>query len=287
MAKVSHTQRKNTPPPAHQVDKMGAIKEYFDTPEVKASFEAVLGKRALGYIVGILQIIWKDEQLKLADLQSLFNASIRAAMLGLSLDNSLQHAHILPWTDKNTGKVYAQFQVGWRGLVELCQRTDKYETINVNDVREGEYEGKDMLTGEYSWKWNQDVTARNASRLIGFVSYFKLLSGFKKTVYWTVEELNEHAAKYSESFNRKDGSWFIDFPSMAKKTVLKDNLSKWGPKSTELATALEIDQAIITGTEGKIEYLDNPTNGDTKELNNRKKKADDGLNALKAKLKKK
>jgi recombination protein RecT len=279
--------RGKTPPAPPPIDRMKVIKDYFDTAEVKASFDAVLGKRGSGFIVGILQIIWKDELLKRADLQSLFNATIRAAMLGLSLDDSLHHAHILPWTEPGTGKIYAQFQVGWRGLVELCQRTDKYETINVNDVREGEYDGKDGLTGEYTWKWNQDLAARGALPVIGYVSFFKLLSGFKKAVYWTVDELNEHAAKYSDSYNRKDGSWIKDFPSMAKKTVLKDNLSKWGPKSTELATALEIDQAIITGTEGKIEYLDNPNNDEAKEANNRKKRADAGLDALKAQLKKK
>lgn len=281
------TRGKNPPQSPAPGDKIKMIKEYFETPEVKDSFDAVLGKKAPGFIVGILQIISQNELLKLADLQSLFNATIRAAMLGLSLDHSLHLAHISPWQEPSTGKVYAQFQVGWRGLVELCQRTDKYETINVNDVREGEYDGKDGLTGEYNWKWNQDVKARGLLPVIGYVSFFKLLSGFKKTVYWTNEELNEHAAKYSESYNRKDGSWITDFPSMAKKTVLKDNLSKWGPKSTELATALEIDQAVITGTEGKIEYLDNPNTGDAKELNSRKKKAEDGLDALKAQLKKK
>lgn len=266
------------------VDKIKVIKEYFDTAEVKASFDAVLGKKSPGFIVGIIQLVSQDELLKLADLQSLFNASIRAAMLGLSLDPSLHLAHISPWKETGTGKVYAQFQIGWRGLVELCQRTDKYDIINVSDVREGEYGDKDGLTGEYTWKWNQDVKARGNFPVIGYVSYFRLLSGFRKTVYWTVEELQEHAAKYSESYTRKDGAWITDFPAMAKKTVLKNNLHNWAPKSTELAIALEIDQAIITGAEGKIEYLDNPN---TPEVINRKKKADAGLNALKAQLKKK
>lgn len=275
-----------TPPPA-PADKLKVIKEYFDTAEVKASFETVLGKKGPGFIVGILQIVSQDEGLKLADLQSLFNATIRAAMLGLSLDPSLHLAHVSPWKEPATGKIFAQFQIGWRGLVELCQRTDKYETINVNDVRQGEYEGKDGLTGEFTWKWNQDVKARGTLPVIGYVSFFKLLSGFKKTVYWTVEELTEHAAKYSESFNRKDGSWFTDFAAMAKKTVLKTNLHNWGPKSTELAIALEIDQAIITGPDAKIEYLDNPNTPALKDINTRKKKAEAGLNALKDKLKKK
>lgn len=283
MSKAVHTKPKSTPPPP--VDKMKVIKDFIESPVIGADFEAVLGKRAPGFIVGIIQLVSQDKQLQLADLQSLVNAAIRAAMLGLPLDANLHLAHIYPWKDRATGKVYAQFQIGWRGLVQLCQATDKYKTINVNDVRQGEYEGKDGLTGEYTWKWNQDGAVRYVLPVIGYVSYFKLLTGFEKTVYWTVEELNEHAAKYSESFNMKGGSWETDFPSMAKKTVLKDNLSKWGPKSTELAAAIEIDQAILTGTEGKVEYLDNPTNQD--EQKTRKVKAAKGLDALKAQLKKK
>lgn len=272
-----------TAPP---VDKMTAIKAFFDSAEIKANFEDILGKKAPGFIVSILQIISVDERLKLADGQSVYNAAIRAAMLGLSLDANLHLAHIYPWKDGIKGLTYAQFQIGWRGLVQLCQRTDKFKTINVNDVRQGEYDGKDGLTGEYNWKWEQDATKRAALPVIGYVSYFKLLSGFEKTVYWTVEELKEHAEKYSESYHQKDGSWITDFPAMAKKTVLKDNLSKWAPLSTDLATAIELDQAIITG-DGKVQYMDNPTSPDNKEMNKRKNKADSGLASLKEQLAKK
>lgn len=279
--KKAHT-KQPTPAPA---DKMKLIKEFIECQEIKKQFEDVCGKNAPGFIVGILQLVSQDERLQNADMQSLVNAAIRAAMLGLSLDNSLHLAHLLAWKEPTTGKVYAQFQIGWRGLVQLCQRTDKFKTINVNDVRAGEYEGKDMLSGEYSWKWEQDVAKRTGLQVIGYVSYFKLLSGFEKTVYWTLHELNEHAEKYSESYNQKDGSWVNDFPAMAKKTVLKDNLSKWAPLSADMATAIEIDQAIITGAEGKVEYLDNPNTPDLKEVNTRKNKAQAGLSALKAKLK--
>lgn len=272
----------HTPP---GLDKLKAIKEFIESPIIRADFDAILGKGAPGFIVGIIQLVSQDKQLQLADMQSLINAAIRAAMLGLPLDANLHLAHIYPWKEQGTGKIYAQFQIGWRGLVQLCQASDKYKTINVSDVRQGEYEGKDGLTGDYTWKWNQDQAARASLPVVGYVSYFKLLTGFEKTVYWTIEELKEHAAKYSESFNMKGGSWETDFPSMAKKTVLKDNLSKWGPKSTQLATAIEIDQAILTGPEGKVEYLDNPTNQDEQKV--RKSKADKGLNALKAQLKKK
>ena len=279
MKKITH---RATPPPP-PVDRMKGIKDFIELPHNKADLEAILGKRAPAFVVEVLQIISQDQQFQLADLQSLMNASKRAAMLGLSLDPSLHLAFICPWKDPHTGKMYAQFQIGWRGLVDLCQRTDKYKTINVTDVREGELKGKDGLSGEYTWDWNQ-AKERETLPVIGYVSYFKLLSGFEKTLYWPVEKIVEHAMKYSESFNRKEGHWITDFPGMAKKTVLKSNLHDWGPKSTELVIAIESDQGIITGTEGKIQYFDNPNTPGVKEQTNRKIKADAGLAALKDKL---
>lgn len=285
MSKASHT--RNRTPPAPPVDKMKGIKDFIESGQNKADFEAILGKRAPGFIVEVLQIISQDVQLQLADIQSLVNAAKRAAMLGLSLDPSLQLAFICPWKESKTGKMYAQFQIGWRGLVDLCQRTDKYKTINVTEVREGELKGKDGLSGEYTWEWNQDMKIRVTLPVIGYVSYFKLLSGFEKTIYWTTEELVEHAVKYSESYNRKEGSWITDFPAMAKKTLLKTILHSWGPKSTELVIAIESDQGIITGAEGAVEYFDNPSTPTAKEQSSRKDKADAGLAALKKQLAKK
>lgn len=280
MAKAKHTHRQTAPP----VDKMPVITTLLNSGPNKADFEAILGKRAPSFIVEVVQIISQDEKLQLADLQSLVNASKRAAMLGLSLDPSLHLAFLCPWKDPNTGKLYAQFQIGWRGLVNLCQRTEKYNFIHVNDVRQGELKGKDGLSGEYTWEWNQDAKARALLPVIGYVSYFKLLSGFEKTIYWTVEEVTEHALKYSESYNHKEGHWITDFPGMAKKTVLKSNLHDWGPKSTELVIAIESDQGIITGPEAKVQYFDNPNTSSVKEQATRKKKADEGLAALKDKL---
>lgn len=273
------------PPVPPPVDKMTVIKTFLEDPQNKADFEAILGKRAPGFIVEVLQIISQDPKLQLADLQSLVNASKRAAMLGLSLDPSLDLAFICPWKEPGTGKMYAQFQIGWRGLVNLCQRTEKYKFIHVNDVRQGELKGKNGLTGEYDWEWNQDAQARALLPVTGYVSYFQLLSGFEKTIYWPVDQVTEHALKYSDSYNRKEGHWITDFPGMAKKTVLKSNLHDWGPKSTELVIAIESDQGIITGAEGKIQYFDNPNTPGTKEQATRKGKADAGLAALKNKLK--
>jgi recombination protein RecT len=281
MAKQSHTQSKSAP-----VDNMKVIKDFIESGQNKADFEAILGKRAPGFIVEVLQIISQDSQLQVADLQSLVNASKRAAMLGLSLDPSLHLAFIFPWKDPKTSKIYAQFQIGWRGLVDLCHRTDKYKIINVTDVREGELKGKDGLTGDYTWDWNQDVKIRETLPVIGYVSYFELSNGFKKSLYWTGEMLIEHATKYSESYSRKEGHWVTDFPAMARKTVLKSSLHDWGPKSTELVIAIESDQGIITGAEQKIEYLDNPNSPADKEQAKRKGKAAAGIEALKGKLKK-
>ena len=147
--------------------------------------------------------------------------------------------------------------MGWRGLVELCLRSDKFEKINVTDVRAGELIGEDLLTGDCVFEWNTDHTKRMNLDIIGYVSFFRLLSGFNKMIFWRTEAVVDHAKRYSKTYASIDSGWSRNFTAMAKKTVLKDNLSKWAPLSIDMSRAIKVDQAVITG-EGKIQYMDNP-----------------------------
>lgn len=281
MKSTSHT-TSNTKP-----DKLAVIKAYFDMPEIRQQFDDVLGKRAPGFIVGVLQLVAGDELLKLADLQSLGNAAIRAAILNLPLDKNLHLACITGLKEKGTGKVFAQFQIEWRGFVQLCQRTGKFKLINVFDVREGELKEINFLSGEYTWDWCQDNAKRNALPVIGYGSYFKTLAGFENTVYWPLDKIHQHASSYSDSYLSKDSYWQTHFPDMSKKTVLKENLSKWAELSNEMAMAIEVDQAVITGAEAKIEYMDNPISEGKKETTKRASNVEAAAAALKNKLNKK
>jgi recombination protein RecT len=139
----------------------------------------------------------------------------------------------------------AQFQIGYKGFIQLAQRTGQYRTLNSNDVREGEIKSINRLTGEIDFDW--DLTPeRDNKKIIGYVSYFQLTNGFVSTLYWTVEEITAHAKKYSQTFKKYGtGLWKDEFPAMAHKTVTKMNLSKNGPLSIDMQRAVLSDQAVI------------------------------------------
>ena len=237
-----------------------AIKNFLNGEGVKKRFEEILGKRASGFIMSVLQAASNSKALAECDVQSIYNAAATAAILDLPLNNNLQFAYIIPY--KENGKPVAQFQLGWRGLVQLAQRSGKFQTINVTDVRLGELVSRNRLSGECTFNWEQDDVKRGELPIIGFVSFFQLTNGFIKSIYKTVAELKAHGQKYSKTFNRSDSKWHTDFAAMCAKTVLKENLSKFAPLSVEMALGIQADQTVIKEPpgidEGQFVYPDNP-----------------------------
>lgn len=234
---------------------LSAIQEFLQSEVIKKKFDDILGAKAPAFIINVMQVVIANTDLHKADHNSICNAAVEIALLGLPLSNNLQYAHIASL--EKEGKIYAQFNIGWRGLVQLAQRTDKFKTINVVDVREGELINNDLLTGVLSFKWEQVEAKRKTLPIIGWVSYFELLTGFQKSNYKTVEALEEHGAKYSKTF--KTGNWSDNKDAMCAKTVIKKLLSDWAPLSdhVEISRAIKADQSIIT-EEGKYTYMDNP-----------------------------
>ena len=246
-------------PGAKQQTDLQAIRHFLDGKGVKEKFEQMLGKRAPQFITSVMQIIASSKDLQKADINSIYNAAATAAVLDLPLNNNLQFAAIVPYKDTKRGTCEAQLQVMWKGIVQLAQRSGQYETINVTDVRKGELKSRDRLSGDCIFEWEQDEEKRQQLPIIGFVSYFKLINGFKKPLFRTEAELKAHAKKYSKTYDRQDGKWNTDFDAMCAKTVIKENLSKWGPLSIDMALAFQADQAVVKSLEeGKFEYPDNP-----------------------------
>lgn len=237
-----------------------AIKTFLNSEGIREKFAEMLGRRAPQFITSVMQIVSSNKDLSSADVQSVYNAAATAAILDLPLNSNLQFAHIVGYKDnKRGGVVYAQFQMGWRGFVQLAQRSGQFQTVNVTDVREGELVKRDRLTGECVFKWEDNEEERASKKIIGFVSYFRLVNGFEKQLYKTVEQLREHGKKYSKTYNREDGKWNTDFDAMCSKTVIKEILNKFAPLSVEMQTAIRADQSIIGSIdEGKFEYPDNP-----------------------------
>jgi recombination protein RecT len=203
--------------------------------KVKNRFEEILGKKAPGFISSIISAVQANSALQECEPGSVIGAAVIAASLDLPINPSLGQAHIVPYS-----KV-AQFQMGWKGYVQLAQRTRQYAAMNATEVYEGQLVKLDSITGDMQF----DAEAKKSDKVIGYLFYFRLLSGFEKYTYMTVEQCHAHGKRYSKSYSNPKGKWQLDFPSMALKTVVKMGLSKWGPLSTEMQTAVTHDQAVV------------------------------------------
>ena len=226
------------------------IKLFFEKDSVKNRFKEMLGKRSNQFISSIIQITANNSYLSKADPISVYNSAMMAATLDLPINQNLGFAWVVPYKNRS-GVFEAQFQLGWRGIVQLALRTGQYKAINVIDVYENQFKSFNYLTEEL----DADFSIQGTGKIVGYACYLEMISGFKKTTYWTVEQTQSHGRKYSKTFN--NGPWKTDFDAMAKKTVLKNTISKWGILSIEMQTAIKVDQAILKDDEGnEVEYVD-------------------------------
>lgn len=211
------------------------------------SAERTLGKRGAQFVTSVLALVNSDDKIAECEPYSIYNACLTAATLDLPINKNLGFAHIVPYKNNKKKIMEAQFQMGWKGFVQLAMRSGEFKTIGTREVREDELTGLDEFTGEPIFKFNLDSKAK----VIGYMAYFRLINGFEKAFYMSNEDLKKHATKYSQSFKRGYGLWVDNFNVMAEKTVLKLLLSKFAPLSTEMITAIEEDQKV------NDEYLDN------------------------------
>lgn len=211
------------------------VKGLMDNPSIKKRFEEVLHERAPQYMSSIVNLVNSDVNLRKCEPNSVLSSCMLAATMDLPVDKNLGYAWVVPYKDK------AQFQMGYKGFIQLALRTAQYKSINVVEIREGELINWNPLSEELEIDFNQ----RKSNKVIGYAGYFKLLNGFEKTVYWSKEDMEAHAKKFSKTYNFKNGVWQTDFDSMAKKTVLRNLLSKWGILSIEMQKAYTTDNNVI------------------------------------------
>jgi recombination protein RecT len=215
-----------------------SVKGLMDSPAVKKRFEEVLCERAPQYMSSIVNLVNSDTNLKKCEPMSVIASCMVAATMDLPVDKNLGYAWVVPYGTK------AQFQMGYKGYIQLALRTGQYKAINVVEIREGELISWNPLSEEVEI----DFTQRKSDKVIGYAGYFKLLNGFEKTVYWSKEEVESHAKKFSKTYSFKNGVWQTDFDSMAKKTVLRNLLSKWGILSIEMQRAYSADNNSVKDT---------------------------------------
>ena len=233
-------------------------------PGIQKKLQEVLGtpQKASKFCSALITIANGNAQLKQADPQSIMGAAMVAATLGLDIVPTLGLAYVIPYGRQ------AQFQIGYRGLVQLMQNTGKMRRIVTATVYEGELVRGNRFTEEYEF----DETCRQSDTVIGYMAMFETTGGFRKTAYWTKAQVEQHARRYSQAFQRgvQSSPWVSNFDQMAQKTVLK-SICKWAPQSTEMQLAQQYDQAVVNtdgaqfdGEEVDLdaltpEYVDNPT----------------------------
>lgn len=252
-----------------------SLQLYIRSGAVQGSIEQTLKGRAEDFTTSLLTVINGNPVLQECDAQEVVRTALKAASMRLPIDPNLGLAYIIPYQNNKkireeyedskgivryrdtwVKKYEPQLQIGWKGFVQLALRTKQYLVLNVDDVREGEYVRKDRLSGRYEFSWIEDETERESKNIVGYFAHFELVGGMTKTLYMTNEKLTEHAKKYSKSFANGNGKWKDDFDSMARKTVVKLLISKWGPQSTEIQKALRADQAAM-GDDDSYNYVDN------------------------------
>ena len=229
------------------------VKDFFSKDLVKNKLNELLGKNAATFATGVLQVVNSNQMLVNADPASVFSAACMAATLDLPINNSLGFAYIVPFRNNKANKTEAQFQLGYKGFVQLAQRTGQFKKISSAVVYEGQLVSEDPLLG-YVFDWSN----KSSDKAIGYVAYFQLLNGFEAYLYMTKNEATAHAMRYSQTFKKGYGVWNDNFDAMALKTVLKLLLSKQAPLSIQMQTAIAADQAIIKDVDKQeFEYIDN------------------------------
>lgn len=229
--------------------------QFLANPRTQDYLTTVLAEKKASFVNNITALVSNNAALQVCRPDTLMFASLKATALDLPLDQNLGFAYVLPYKDNKTGVTSAQFQMGYKGFVQLALRTGQFKTLNATDVREGELVGKDFVTGELTFK---EAENRESLPVIGYVGYFKLLNGFEKYLYMTMAEMKAHALRYSQTFKKGYGLWADDnmFDSMAKKTVIKLLISKYAPLSVEMRDAIKADQAVMQKPE-EYDYVDN------------------------------
>ncbi|WP_252237479.1 recombinase RecT [Clostridium sp. ZBS17] len=226
---------------------------------MKKKFTEILGKKAPAFMASIISLYNNDTNFSKVDGYSVVNSALIAATLDLPINKEFGFAWIIPY-----GK-QAQFQVGYKGYVQLALRTGQYKNLNVIEIYDGQLKFFNPLTEEIELELTNNTGEK---KIIGYAFYMRLLNGFEKTVYWPIENVKVHAERFSKTY--KNGPWKTDFDAMAKKTVLKNGLTKWGILSVEMQKAIELDQAAIDKsidnlddlTSENLNYPDNPNSLD-------------------------
>lgn len=236
--------------------------------------EMVGGEKGQQFITAIISAVSTNPGLAECDHSSIVSAALLGQSLNLTPSPQLGQYYLVPFNDKKRGCKVAQFQLGYKGYIQLAIRSGYYKKINVIAIKEGELVKYDPLAEEIEVNLIEDDELREQAETIGYFAMFEYQNGFRKTLYWSKKKMLSHANKYSQAFNAnsykdlQDGKipqndlwkyssfWYKDFDGMAYKTMLRQLISKWGIMSIDMQEAYTKDMATIREN-GDYEYVDN------------------------------
>lgn len=215
------------------------------------------------FITSIISAVNNNPALQECTNQSILAGALLGESLKLSPSPQLGQYYLVPFNDNKKGKV-AQFQLGYKGYIQLAIRSGQYKKLNVLAIKEGELVRFDPLNEEIEVKLIDNEEEREQANTIGYYAMFEYVNGFKKALYWSKSKMEAHALKYSAGYanDKKKGTawtfWSKDFDGMAYKTMLRQLISKWGVMSIEMMTAMDSDFAVINedGTKNYVETDD-------------------------------
>lgn len=214
-------------------------------------------KRAAKFVTAITSAVSNNPALQECDASTILSAGLLGEGLNLSPSPQLGQYYLVPFNDNKNGRKVAQFQLGYKGYIQLALRSGQYRKLNVVAIKEGELKRFDPLDEEIEVQLIDDDEAREAAPTIGYYAMFEYMNGFKKAMYWSKAKMEAHAKKYSKGYAAKKGYtfWEKDFDGMAFKTMLRQLISKWGIMSIEMQTAIDGDMAVIHEDNSK-EYVE-------------------------------
>lgn len=246
---------------AKRTQKTG-LTAYLSQDAVKNQINNVIGgKNGSRFISSIVSAVQANPALQECTNPSILSAALLGESLNLSPSPQLGQYYLVPYDNRSKGLKEAQFQLGYKGYIQLAIRSGQYKKLNVLAIKEGELIRFDPLNEEIEVNLIPDENERERAATIGYYAMFEYTNGFRKAIYWSKSRMVEHAKKYSPGYKRdlEKGSqytfWSKDFDAMAYKTMLRQLISKWGIMSIEMQSAIDADMAVIH-EDGTKDYVD-------------------------------
>lgn len=235
-----------------------SLTAYLTNDAVKNQINNVIGgKNGSRFVSSIISAVQVNPALQECTNPSILSAALLGESLKLSPSPQLGQYYMVPFNNNKKGYKEAQFQLGYKGYIQLAIRSGQYKKLNVLAIKEGELVRFDPLNEEIEVNLIDDEEVREETETIGYYAMFEYTNGFKKAMYWSKKKMEAHALKYSKGYQAKKGYtfWEKDFDAMAYKTMLRQLISKWGIMSIDMLSAMDADMAVIH-EDGTKDYVD-------------------------------